>query len=481
MTTYFINRKRDEIAQLKEELNSLRVEEKREGLKKIIAAMTVGKDVSQLFLDVLKCMETPSLELKKLIYLYIINYSKSQPDLALLSVNTLRKDSKQQDNPLLRALAVRTMGCIGVGAVTEYLCDPLRDALSDGDPYVRKTAAICVAKLYEIKEAEVERFGFIEKLVEMTGDENAMVVANTIVALGEIAISRGPILKPDKRLLGQFMVALPDASEWSRVYILDFLAAHTPGRAQDAEEVISRVVPQLSHSNSAVVLSSIRVLIKYMDALTDPEKVRALCRKITPALVSLMNAEPEVQYIALRCINLILQKRPNLIDRDVKIFFCNYNDPLYVKLGKLEVIVKLADYKNVEQILQELKEYSQEVDIVMVRHSVQAIGRCAIKLDQAADTCIEVLLELIKTEITYVVQEAVCVIKDIFRRYPNQYEGVLEEVCRSLKTLDDDRAKEAMVWILGEYCERIKNSFELLCRFVARYCPLLSRVVSTRR
>ena len=468
MTTYFINKKRDEIAQLKEELNSLHVEEKRSGLKKIIAAMTVGKDVSQLFLDVLKCMETPSVELKKLIYLYIINYSKSQPDLALLSVNTLRKDSKQQDNPLLRALAVRTMGCIGVSAVTEYLCDPLRDALADGDPYVRKTASICVAKLFEIKEAEVERFGFIEKLVEMTADENAMVVANTIVALGEIAISRGPILKPDSKLLGQLLIALPDSSEWSRVYLLDFLATHTPSKFQDVEEVISRVVPQLSHTNSAVVLSSIRVLIRYMDMVTDPEKIKGLCRKITPALVSLMNAEPEIQYIALRCINLILQKRPNLIDRDVKIFFCNYNDPLYVKLGKLEVIVRLADYKNIEQILQELKEYSQEVDIVMVRHSVQAIGRCAIKLDQAAETCIQVLLELIRTEITYVVQEAICVIKDIFRRYPNQYEGVLKEICRSLKTLDDDRAKEAMIWILGEYCERIDNSFDLLCRFVSR-------------
>ncbi len=216
-------------------------------------------------------------------------------------------------------------------------------------------------------------------------------------------------------------------------------------------------------------MSSIRVLIRYMDMLTDPEKIRSLCRKITPALVSLMNGEPEIQYIALRCINLILQKRPTLIDRDVKIFYCNYNDPLYVKLGKLEIIVRLADTKNIDQILQELKEYSQEVDIVMVRKSVQAIGRCAIKLDQVAERCVQVLLELIKTEIGYIVQEAICVIKDIFRRYPNQYEGVLKDICKSLKALDDDRAKEAMVWILGEYCERIDNSFELICKFVASF------------
>lgn len=57
----------------------------------VIAAMTVGKDVSTLFPDVIQCMQTPSLELKKLVYLYLINYAKSKPELAILAVNTFIK------------------------------------------------------------------------------------------------------------------------------------------------------------------------------------------------------------------------------------------------------------------------------------------------------------------------------------------------------------------------------------------------------
>lgn len=57
----------------------------------VIAAMTVGKDVSTLFPDVVQCMQTPSLELKKLVYLYLINYAKSKPELAILAVNTFIK------------------------------------------------------------------------------------------------------------------------------------------------------------------------------------------------------------------------------------------------------------------------------------------------------------------------------------------------------------------------------------------------------
>lgn len=60
---------------------------------KVIANMTVGKDVSTLFTDVVNCIQTDNLELKKLVYLYIINYAKSQPDLALLAVNTFVKDA----------------------------------------------------------------------------------------------------------------------------------------------------------------------------------------------------------------------------------------------------------------------------------------------------------------------------------------------------------------------------------------------------
>lgn len=123
--------------------------------------MTVGKDVSALFFSVLKCVETQSLELKKLVYLYIINYAKAQPDLAVLAVNTFRKDARERVNPLIRGLAVRTMGCIGVEAILDYLCEPLKDSMNDEDPYVRKTAAICVAKLYEISPAKVEDYKFI--------------------------------------------------------------------------------------------------------------------------------------------------------------------------------------------------------------------------------------------------------------------------------------------------------------------------------
>ncbi len=101
-----------------------------------------------------------------------------------------------------------------------------------------------------------------------------------------------------------------------------------------------------------------------------------------------------------------------------------------------------------------------------VRKSVRAIGRCAIKVEQSAERCVSTLLDLIQTKVNYVVQEAIVVIKDIFRKYPNKYESIIATLCENLDTLDEPEARASMIWIIGEYAERIDNADELLESFL---------------
>ncbi|KAK1741365.1 AP-2 complex subunit beta [Skeletonema marinoi] len=471
---FFTTQKKGELHELRTELHSTDRTTKVDAVKKVIASMTVGKDVSGLFTDVLNCAQTGNIELKKLVYLYLINYAKSQPELTLLAVNTFVKDANDR-NPLIRALAVRTMGCIRVDRITEYLCEPLGRALRDDDPYVRKTAAVCVAKLYDIAPELVQERGFIETLHDLISDSNPSVVANGVAALSEIAETSGrDVMKISASVLQKLLAALNECTEWGQVFILDSLAKYVPGDAREAEGIIERVTPRLQHANSAVVMSAVKVILSYMDVMAagggaNAENIRALTRKLAPPLVTLLNSEPEIQYVALRNINLIVQKRPSILENEIKVFFCKYNDPIYVKMEKLEIIIKLVSEKNIDQVLLELKEYATEVDVDFVRKSVSAIGRCAVKLERAAERCIGVLLELIQTKVNYVVQESVIVIKDIFRRYPNRYESIIATLCDNLDTLDEPQAKASMIWIIGEYAERIDNADELLETFLETF------------
>ncbi|XP_051520837.1 AP-1 complex subunit beta-1 isoform X1 [Myxocyprinus asiaticus] len=465
---YFTTTKKGEIFELKAELNSDKKEKKKEAVKKVIASMTVGKDVSALFPDVVNCMQTDNLELKKLVYLYLMNYAKSQPDMAIMAVNTFVKDC-EDPNPLIRALAVRTMGCIRVDKITEYLCEPLRKCLKDEDPYVRKTAAVCVAKLHDINAQLVEDQGFLDTLKDLISDSNPMVVANAVAALSEIAESHpnSNLLDLNPQTINKLLTALNECTEWGQIFILDCLANYTPRDDRESQSICERVTPRLSHANSAVVLSAVKVLMKFMEMLPkDLDYYGTLLKKLAPPLVTLLSAEPELQYVALRNINLIVQKRAEILKHEMKVFFVKYNDPIYVKLEKLDIMIRLASQANIAQVLAELKEYATEVDVDFVRKAVRAIGRCAIKVEQSAERCVSTLLDLIQTKVNYVVQEAIVVIKDIFRKYPNKYESVIATLCENLDSLDEPEARAAMIWIVGEYAERIDNADELLESFL---------------
>uniref|UniRef100_A0A6I8SKF9 AP complex subunit beta n=1 Tax=Xenopus tropicalis TaxID=8364 RepID=A0A6I8SKF9_XENTR len=465
---YFTTNKKGEIFELKAELNNEKKEKRKEAVKKVIAAMTVGKDVSSLFPDVVNCMQTDNLELKKLVYLYLMNYAKSQPDMAIMAVNSFVKDC-EDPNPLIRALAVRTMGCIRVDKITEYLCEPLRKCLKDEDPYVRKTAAVCVAKLHDINAQMVEDQGFLDSLRDLIADSNPMVVANAVAALSEISESHpnSNLLDLNPQNINKLLTALNECTEWGQIFILDCLSNYNPKDEREAQSICERVTPRLSHANSAVVLSAVKVLMKFLELLPkDSDYYTMLLKKLAPPLVTLLSGEPEVQYVALRNINLIVQKRPEILKQEIKVFFVKYNDPIYVKLEKLDIMIRLASQANIAQVLAELKEYATEVDVDFVRKAVRAIGRCAIKVEQSAERCVSTLLDLIQTKVNYVVQEAIVVIRDIFRKYPNKYESIIATLCENLDSLDEPDARGAMIWIVGEYAERIDNADELLESFL---------------
>ncbi|KAG2034173.1 Adaptor protein complex beta subunit [Suillus americanus] len=462
--------------ELSVDLNSEYRDKRKDAIKRVIASMTVGKDVSGLFPDVLKNMQTDDLEQKKLVYLYLMNYAKTQPELVILAVNTFVKDS-EDPNPLVRALAIRTMGCLRAEKIIDYLCDPLQRALRDDNPYVRKTAALCVAKLYDLKPELVIENGFLDQLRDMISDSNPMVVANTVAALTDIhmsATSNQPsdstsdpaVFSITSAILNKLLIALNECSEWGRVAVLNALARYDAQDDKESEHICERVVPQFQHVNGSVVLAAMKVIMIHIRKVRRDDLVKQLIRKMAPPLVTLLSSPPEVQWVALRNINLLLQKRSDLLSNEMRVFFCKYNDPLYVKIEKLDIMVRLASDSNVDALLSELKEYSSEVDVDFVRKSIKAIGQTAISIESAAERCVNVLLELINTRVSYVVQEAVVVMKDIFRKYPSTYEGVIPTLCANLEELDEPEAKASLIWIIGEYADKIDNADELLGIFV---------------
>ncbi len=433
-------------------------------LRKILANITMSNnEMILLFPEVLRLMNTSDLEMKKLCFFFLTTYGHTKPETALKALPIITPDL-HHNSPLFRALAIKTISSVAVTEYVEALIDPIRSLLQDEDPYVRKTACFGIARLYEYDSALIQKKGLVNDLNGLLKDQNPTVVSSALSALNDIT-ERTPNLKLsiDKKHANTLVGLLPQCNEWFQSYVLQAIMSYVPQTQDDAINLIDRVLPRLQHANTAVVLGAIRVIVYLCNYIKHPgDQIPTLSKRIGTSLVSLVSKPSEVQFLVLRNVILLMLSKPELVTVDVRMFFCKYDDQIYVKDTKLEIIYLLANENNLHVVLKELEEYATEVDIQMARKAVRAIGKLAIKVETGAHSCVDVLLRLVSTNITYIVQETTVVMKNIFRRYPDRYESLIPVLCKHFDDLDEPEAKAAFIWILGHYADQIPNADELL-------------------
>lgn len=454
--------RKGELHELRMGLNATNSKERKNALKRTVAAMTLGRDVSSLFTDVVK-NTAGDLSVKKLVYLYIINYAQAVPNLAILIVNTFIKDAKDY-NPLIRALAIRTMALIPLQKITEHLFDPLHSALHDADPYVRKTAAVCVAKLYDTNPELAVEEGFIEELQQLLLDVNPMTVSNAVAALCEIAETSGNpgLLSITAETVPRFLAALSECTEWGQIFILDAIASYQPADSQEADSIVERIVPRLQHANSAVVLAAVQIIINLMPSLDSDEKRDFLINKMGAPLISLLAAPPELQFVALRNFSLIIPKYPELLRRNINAFFASYSDPLYVKTEKLNILVQLVDETNAPSVFSELLEYTGAASVSFAQKAVSSVSQIALRLPQLSGECIQILSDVLTKNVPHLTEGIAIALQDILRCYPRQFDDIVTQLCECSGQVENPDAKGALVWIIGEHADRLVGAASML-------------------
>jgi vesicle coat complex subunit len=56
----------------------------------------------------------------------------------------------------------------------------------------------------------------------------------------------------------------------------------------------------------------------------------------------------------------------------------------------------------------------------------------------------------------------VVVAKDILRKYPGKYENLIKDLAKKNNEYFEVEAKASIIWIVGEYAEKIENSLEII-------------------
>lgn len=429
-------------------------------LKKVIANMTMGNhDMMNLFPEVLKLLSYDDIELKKMCYRFLNFYSLAKPDTAKHILPTIISDLKSSD-PVLVSLAMNSMVSVPLEEFLSRSVKEIKSLLEENDPALRKIGIYAVGKLYERDAQLCTSKGLINDLKLLIADSNPIVVTSVLSVLNDLS-ENSKNLQLNFNLNQALFLAefLPRCDGWQQIAILNSLMNFVPQKHEDAHIIIDKVIPFFQHRNSAVVLNGFKLLLymlNYVDYIED-----YLTRKLATSLTSLLSKPAELQFLILRNVILLILSKPGLIPFDVSLFFCDYDDPIFVKDTKLEIIYLLANETNFDVILSELQQYSAGVDTQMSRKSIRAIGNLAIKIESASKDCVETLLDLISFGVEYLVQEAVIVLKNVLRRYKS-FDYIVPKILEHVDKIEDVDSKAALIWIVGDFADKIDNPKQIL-------------------
>ncbi|KAH9597988.1 Clathrin/coatomer adaptor [Trypanosoma melophagium] len=204
---------------LRRQLDAESLFDKRDAMKRIIAQMCKGHDMSNLFADVVKNIHNPSIELRKLIYFYVSHYAEDRPNEALLSISAFQKDLL---NPSMhvRSLALRMLSAMRIPAIQPLVMVAVKKCATDLEPLVRKTAAISLAQMHAINGSDEDKETVDSLLHLLLADKCTEVASAAALSFIEICPDDMGFIHGVYRSLCR---ALVDCEEWGQVVLLHVL------------------------------------------------------------------------------------------------------------------------------------------------------------------------------------------------------------------------------------------------------------------
>lgn len=430
------------------------------------------------FSAVVKKAASSNLEVKKLVYIYLVHHAEAEAEVALLSVNAIQKSLTDQ-NPLIRTMALRTMSGIRVPVISQIVSLAIKRGCGDMSPHVRKAAALAIPKCYRLDPSTLPQLiGYVSTLL---GDAQYFVVGPAVAAFLEVCPEELDLIHKHYRSLVKKLV---DMDEWGQLATLRLLTTYArkcfPQRTEkvkqsgnqgfyddqpqdqtagdeSAEQKIPVLDPDLElllracklllqNRNSAVIVSIVRCFFY----LAPPEYLQSA---IGP-LVALLRSPQDIQLIALYNIVTVALKDPQPFTRYAAHFLIHANDPPHIWRLKLEVLTIIFPYcgkhwKGV--IISELEHFSKGSDPELVRESVRAIGRCAQSDASTADMCLRILLGQISSLDGNVVSESLTVIRHLIQQDPGSHKQTVIRLVTNLGTTTHPDARATIIWLVGEF------------------------------
>ncbi|XP_034393181.1 AP-4 complex subunit beta-1 isoform X2 [Cyclopterus lumpus] len=429
---------------------------------KAIRAMSQGVDVSDLFSEMVKACATVDIVQKKLVYVFLCSYATLNPELSLLVINTLRKDC-QDPNPMVRSLALRNMTNLRLPSLVEYVEQPLAAGLRDRAACVRRVAVLGWAKLHNLQpDAEIDA-AVVNELYGLLRDPDPVVMVNCLRALEEILKKEGGVAI-NKPITHHLLNRLKESDVWGQCEVLRILQRYHPQSEDELFDILSLLDASLVSPHPPVMAATLGLFLGLCSGLP-AVSLAALERVRGPLLAACGSTSRETRFTALCHIQLLLRSLPGLMGAHYKRFFCGYAEPAYIKQRKMQVLVELVNDENVAMLLDELKGYCTDVNPETAQAAISAIGRIGRSY---SDRCLEILTGLLGLKQEHITSAVVQTMCDLVWVCPQCSDTVCSALEGCEEMLQDSQGRQALLWLLAAYGERVSSAPYTLEGFIDR-------------
>ena len=98
-------------------------------------------------------------------------------------------------------------------------------------------------------------------------------------------------------------------------------------------------------------------------------------------LKGLLNFDPEIKFLVLKFSQILVNLYPSLLGDDYSAFICSYNDPIFIKLEKMELMSNMVKPKNIKKVMNEFYEYHKDINGDFVCISIKYLSSIALRGD----------------------------------------------------------------------------------------------------
>lgn len=171
---------------------------------------------------------------------------------------------------------------------------------------------------------------------------------------------------------------------------------------------------------------------------------------------------------------------PKIAGDEFAPYICNYNDPFFIKIEKMEIMYEISTKKNTKKILNEFYEYHKELNSDFVKIALKYIYKIALKVKNEAPHAIAIykkILEKLNDGSEYF-NDIATGAAIIIRALPKVKGGtdLVKSLSKRHKRLREQEAIVAFLWLLGEYCEKVEKSGKILAHFSENFFSHTSAV-----